>query len=499
MSSMLTPVRVRGKNKRDQSRKKNSAEEGLLSTLPVPKRGPGRPRKSKRAAVQLLMNKTVPLPVDVPEAPEAVATHSRRLSTLEQLPTELLQTIFLLSKNINFPISSLHLGSVLASPLLRTELVVHAFTELECFNQSRYTELQCSLLRQKWLTYDFFQHCQKTYLLRRAILVIQKYSKEAAGETYRRSTAKITQSFDTYYNLGHRISMKLDRLRRATGMELNKRIMNLSQDVVFVATDHEKVTYSIVLDFEGNCMKVFRPWVAGSGDSLRPKDFVFFGETSHVLTVDSVLSCVSLTQCEIPEKLLHGPWTSERGYFLSLLLDANAKVNWLGSTSGEVALQGLEDAIREDNSHAIKILRASDINACSRDTTIRTFRECIEDLKSEVTTVEELTNPYAPWRIPASNSLLDTPPAGVVPSTKHLKIAVLEKAANFRVLQALLEGGGKTDIDCDDTELVDWALQKKAEARVKAASLPNLEGQSVGDWLLDTLEVVREKQRTQEI
>lgn len=47
---------------------------------------------------------------------------------IEQLPTELLEHIFLLSENLNFPRSSLRIGYILSHPSLLLELTVAAFT-----------------------------------------------------------------------------------------------------------------------------------------------------------------------------------------------------------------------------------------------------------------------------------------------------------------------------------------------------------------------------------
>ncbi|MCJ1434428.1 magnesium ion transporter [Xylographa pallens] len=482
---MFTPVRVRGKNNRDQSRKKQTDEKGLSSALPAPKRRPGRPHNSRRVTAQSVITEDNGVS-------EAVATYSSCLSTLEQLPTELLQTIFLLSRNINLPMSSLYLGSVLASPHLRTELVIHAFADREYSELRLYAGLQSSLLRQKWLTYDFFQLCQKTYLLQQAILVVQEYSRGAPQDISHGNVTKITEAFDTYYSLSHRILMKLDPPRYSCSLHPGAEGINLSRDVVFMGFDQKGVTYSIVLDAEGSRMYVYKPWVAQPPENLWPKFFPNEMDKSYSQTTNSMGSWVS--RCEIPEKLLHGPWTNERGYFLKSLLDANAEVNWLSSTSGEVALQGFEDAIREDNSNAIRVLREAGARGgyFYPDTRRNTIRECLEDLATGSVTLEALKNPHASWRLPAGKAETDSYTAGVVPSTKHLKIAIFEKGANFRILKALLEGDGRTDIDCDDTELVDWALRKKAEAHALPADDV---GSDIGDWLLDTLQVVREKQK----
>ncbi|MCJ1285264.1 hypothetical protein MMC26_004604 [Xylographa opegraphella] len=482
---MLTPIRVRGKNKRDQSRKKQKHAEFSSSAKDEPKPRTGRPRNSKRLATQSVIT-------DDHGAANTVATYPHQLSALEKLPTELLQTIFLQSINLNLPLSSLHLGSVLASPHLRRELVIHAFADHAEHEPLLYAEFQSGLLRQKWLTYNLLQHCQKTHFLRLAIRVLQKYSGAVAQDVYRGNMAKLTEAFDNYYSLSHRISMKLDPLRYPSTGDFPPPPDSSSRDIVFAGTDYEGVAFSIVLDNEGSCMEVFTPWVADPENKFWPKDYFLYKHEKYPRIIHSMFSAGSMKDCQIPEKLLHGPWTNERGYFLRLLLDAEAKLDWLGSTSGEVALQGFEDAIREDNSNAISILRTvgtweSDV---LKEARLNHVQQCREDIETGKLTLEVLTNPHASWRMPASKIRFESATVGVVSSTKHLKIAVLEKTPNLKTLQALLGGDASTDIDCDDTELVEWALQKRAESR----DLPvDIAGSNIGDWLLDTLEVIRKK------
>ncbi|KAK3935603.1 hypothetical protein QBC46DRAFT_46060 [Diplogelasinospora grovesii] len=51
-----------------------------------------------------------------------------KLAPIERLPTEILQRIFLLSENLSFPRSSLHVGLLLSPKSFLTELVVYAFS-----------------------------------------------------------------------------------------------------------------------------------------------------------------------------------------------------------------------------------------------------------------------------------------------------------------------------------------------------------------------------------
>ncbi|KAK0112869.1 magnesium ion transporter, variant 2 [Cadophora gregata] len=59
---------------------------------------------------------------------------------------------------------------------------------------------------------------------------------------------------------------------------------------------------------------------------------------------------------EIPNSLLTPPFTSISLQHLFYLLKSGARVSWLTSTSGEVAFEGLKEAIREGNVEAVHLL-----------------------------------------------------------------------------------------------------------------------------------------------
>lgn len=63
----------------------------------------------------------------------------------------------------------------------------------------------------------------------------------------------------------------------------------------------------------------------------------------------------------IPEKLLHGPWSTDKTRFLYYLTWLGMGIDWENSTSGEVACSGLGDAIREKNRIAVASLLAEQI------------------------------------------------------------------------------------------------------------------------------------------
>jgi hypothetical protein len=58
----------------------------------------------------------------------------------------------------------------------------------------------------------------------------------------------------------------------------------------------------------------------------------------------------------VPEKLLHGPWTKDKASLLYVLVSLNGEIDWEGSLSGEMAKNGIIEAIEEGNEHAVAAL-----------------------------------------------------------------------------------------------------------------------------------------------
>ncbi|KAF2116946.1 ribosomal protein L14-domain-containing protein [Lophiotrema nucula] len=59
---------------------------------------------------------------------------------------------------------------------------------------------------------------------------------------------------------------------------------------------------------------------------------------------------------QIPEKLLHGPWTAAKANLLYVLVSLSGEIDWHASLAGEVAKEGLRQAIRERNERAVAAL-----------------------------------------------------------------------------------------------------------------------------------------------
>ena len=426
-----------------------------------------------------------------------------QLSALEQLPTEILQAIFLLAPNLNLPLASPLLGKTLSSDYLKTELVIQAFSSppqmLTQDNPSPikrnhysfvpgysaepiFSALFCqTLMNQKWLTYDFFKRCQKIYLFRVAEKQLRTLGKGSSEAEI--ATALASRSFDRYTSIdGFTLSKENEARHGKAGLLLG--------DGSFVWKRPASISIAFALLSNGSTLRVDMikggQWPSSvcrnvDGEKLY-KDFgsMWYNRMNCQQLCSLTQFPGRLSDCYIPEKLLHGPWLQEKGEFLTLLLINRVRVLYsLRSTMAEVASTGLEDAIRENNVLAVSCLlgvgscAASEVchhrpdDECSRTILEKegykifmedegTFRE---DGSSKIH-VPKPPDPRGPWRrLNCPNVAL--PHFSIVkPTTDHLKIAVIEMdACNEFIVKALM--GHFTHhpkIDYHDQEIMQWAF-----------------------------------------
>ena len=151
--------------------------------------------------------------------------------------------------------------------------------------------------------------------------------------------------------------------------------------------------------------------------------------------------CGGVEGCQIPEKLLRGPWTDEKCDFLELLIRGNAEVDRVNSTSGEVAEQGLWEAIEEHNAPAVRALVARVVPYHS---------------KWDIA--------FAPYGV--DSSYREDPickGVGIVPRQEHLR-RTLEDGCTWEVLAALLEAA-KVDFDITTPDIQLWARENSGDER----------------------------------
>ncbi|KAL8702698.1 MAG: hypothetical protein Q9201_004139 [Fulgogasparrea decipioides] len=139
--------------------------------------------------------------------------------------------------------------------------------------------------------------------------------------------------------------------------------------------------------------------------------------------------------CEVPTKVLHGPWTNDKIEMLRLLKKLRAKLDWETSNNGEVADQSLKEAIIQGNAPMVDLL---------------------------LNRWEPYPNIYT----------------CIVPVTQeHLRLAILQGGCRRNIIDDILHAGrvqrDLPDLHLGDSDIVDWAIEKKAH------------GDERGSWLLD--------------
>ena len=511
---MFTPVRVRGKKPRKKLHKATDDRNIPTSSQMLA----NRPHGSSEELGSLESN---PAPMDhlVIETPQGMKKPSS-LSSLELLPLEILESIFFLSENVNLPMASAHIGSALASAHIKTEIVLQAFGNKPKYHFPKYMtsaddveetppnkNLQSALLRQKWLSYAFFQSCQKTFMLRNAI---QCYRADASGiphEIQASTVADITDVLGNTYDTDGRLR---DQLRKYLLGPVPFERSGLAED-----SDYR----SNLMAREDSARSKFT-WITGNGNErfiylscegchmvVSPYDELWYQFDRPTRDQPTFQFPYLPLSCEIPEKLLHGPWTNEKGHFLMLLLKHGASINWIDSTAGELAAKGLEDAIREDNRWAVEALvgynhlyygdgDASDMMDDHFGYFERPPRRSYEDSE-----IKEMVAPHSKLRFSYDwcHQTNGRKSVGVVPTTKHLRIAVLEKGCNCQIVKALLNDAPKTTIDCNDPDIIYWALQHKAEPPKWIGHGPWRTDLDEGSLLLEALDAERERQTWREI
>ncbi|KAK1913529.1 hypothetical protein P3342_005466 [Pyrenophora teres f. teres] len=90
----------------------------------------------------------------------------------------------------------------------------------------------------------------------------------------------------------------------------------------------------------------------------------------------------------IPEKLLHGPWTKDKASLLYVLVSFNGEIDWEGSMAGEVAKTGMQQAIVEENEHAVAALAV--LLGITKAITTETLRHAVIHCGCNITILRHL-------------------------------------------------------------------------------------------------------------
>jgi hypothetical protein len=270
------------------------------------------------------------------EARERSRSRQGRGSTslLEQLPTELLQDIFLFAANLHLPLCSKQLLGALTSEHLKFEItlqiLVHQKDKLDHEDKSL-------LLSRRFFTWDFLVR----YVRFTHSRIIAAGDEDSSSEDEDEDDGYATErSFSTNTSRAKKSITPIPKLQ-----EFDARLTSLTRNAV---------------------------------DELRRDD------VSHLLQVDTASSPAleelqqtkslqGLQDLDLPEKLLHNSWDDDRQRLLRLLIAFNCTVSRL-SAAGAAAERGILEVIEQGDEEMVSYFLGVHIGA---DPTIDMLRQAI--------------------------------------------------------------------------------------------------------------------------
>ncbi|KAI4100271.1 MAG: hypothetical protein L6R37_005591 [Teloschistes peruensis] len=167
--------------------------------------------------------------------------------------------------------------------------------------------------------------------------------------------------------------------------------------------------------------------------------FIWWQRASGIDRCDPIYPFGLAPGCNIPTKLLHGPWTDSKIEFLETLKLAGAELDWETGNSGEVAESSLKEAILQGNVRVLKAL--------SKRPSV------------------DLMPPME----------LYSPETGVPLTQKHLRLAILEAGCDERVVTAIVDAL-ESRSSLRDSDFYEWAVDQ------------DVKGNERGTWLLRQLD-----------
>ena len=343
----MTPIKVRG-------RKSTNARDSLASLL-------NSSSESKRPASPALL-----LPTSAKKARQAtkilssIADNSIHTSPLEDLPTELLENIFFHCLNVCLPQASLTIGRKLASYHVKSQLTYKVLssissTDYPCALTAIFPtlreqgETQSAILRLKWMTLSFLKSLIPEYLVKTLVseLGARKIRWMGSGAVVSTDCQSLIRQYleDNTYRLNETAWRGLPAYWELK-WPLAYDISNSGSTSRRSKGDTDFETIHVGIGLLDGLITLGVPCKYTS-DGYPEENKISF---SRWRILDGVEGC------KIPEKLLHGPWTEEKCEFLEIAIRGNASVDWIGTTSGEIAKEGFRQALEERNARAVRAL-----------------------------------------------------------------------------------------------------------------------------------------------
>ncbi|KAL2069154.1 hypothetical protein VTL71DRAFT_15492 [Oculimacula yallundae] len=326
----LTPIRIPGKYKRIKTKIATEARKAL-------NRKPGRPLKHTQNVSSIpIAAADNSQPLNSPKKRTLKTIKSKRkMSLLEKLPVELLERVFQFCLNLDLPQASPVLAGKLASATIYNWTLMRVFgpswdrgyARQDVADEKKYEvtvdsgewgeedgELQSRVLRCRWASLEV--------LLRAKEVWVRRFAEDRV--------------FDPHYFLKER------------------NLTTTSPDPDDPKSDVNSEPLPNLTNIPPPYPTPFEYLQTDYTDFLH---FTSFSDGSWPFHTISWSSHADLSPAlEIPHSLLSSPFTFPKLQFLFYLLKHGARISWLLSTSGEVALSGLRDAIREGCVQAVHLL-----------------------------------------------------------------------------------------------------------------------------------------------
>ena len=446
----MTPIKVRGKRSSVPRDSSKHSVDSLLNPYPRDKRPISPASGCSTPAAKL--------PRHTDTCGENEGRHARFAAPLEQLPTELLENIFLHHLNISLPQASPIIGNKLASKHMKTQLVLRVCSArtLKTYPSEQaalfpamtdHAEAQSAILRMKWMTLPFLRQLIPDYITKTLVRELSERQLQWLGEG-----PLVTWETES----------TIRQYLEETSVRLTKKNLDDPPVFAYVSWRIENPPRFIRISFSlhDGIVTIEERLIYGLDDCAQHV------RLSSAERYQWRIFC-GINGCRVPDKLLHGPWTADKCDFLEMLLRGNAMVDWVDSISGETAGKGLMQALREGNARATRLLA----------------------------TRAGPGNPQGLWGFPYSGSgseyqeldpgseprvdlfqayTFDARGAGVVPQTEHLRTAVLEAGCQREIVEILLMAED-TNIDLEDPAVLNWAVEKRSQG-------------DDGSWLLSMLD-----------
>ena len=300
------------------------------------------PTSSNHITMRTPINPSTSSPLSAGTKPAVGGT-----APIERLPTELLEHIFWDCLNLGLPRASPVIGSALASGWVKSRLFEIAFKSLGYGLAYSYdlhrilqtpvaiARLQSSILASKWFSMDFLIAYLPLFLganLSKQFKFLEAYLSRGCwssppeffdGSSLKDLTIESTTRFVHNSIASH--------FHKREGKPLHFSRECRSSDGFKFQIECGPLDGTITQKFQ----------------HLRYRRICYGTEQRAMYALD---------RCQIPERLLHGPWTEEKCFLLEFVIQGGASVDWIRSTGGEVATEGLQDAINERSFRAVRAL-----------------------------------------------------------------------------------------------------------------------------------------------